>query len=229
MKRKLQAILTAGGIGKRLQSRVPKPFILLRGRPLFIYALQVFDRCPEVTSVILVGHKKFLPRFRNMVKRYRMAKVKKVIAGGATRSRSVAQGMRALDPDTDVVLVHDAARPFLTQNMVRRVVRACQGRHGAIAAVPVKSTIKRTGKTFWIQETLKRSELWEAQTPQVFPRKVLETAYQLVRDHKATDDAGLVEKSGNKVKVVFGDYRNLKITTPEDVRMAVQLSNFTRK
>jgi 2-C-methyl-D-erythritol 4-phosphate cytidylyltransferase len=149
-----------------------------------------------------------------------LKKVKAVVVGGDTRTRSVRNGLLALGVDADVVMVHDGVRPLVTPEIIAAGIGAVKAAGAAIAAVPVKPTIKVIDpKTRTVAETLDRELLWEVQTPQIFDRKVLEKAYAQDRDG-ATDDATLVERSGVKVSVFMGSYANVKVTTPEDLVVA---------
>jgi 2-C-methyl-D-erythritol 4-phosphate cytidylyltransferase len=151
-------------------------------------------------------------------------KVRALVAGGKLRSDSVKCGLEALSPDTDIVLVHDAARPFIDTAMIGRLLASLKKNKAAIAGVPVKFTVKRVdSKSLDIQATLSRDLLWEAQTPQGFHKDVLAKAHAQNFKEEATDDAVLVERMGSRVKMVMGSYRNIKVTTPEDIILARQL------
>ncbi len=217
---KVQAIIPAAGSGKRLKSKIPKPLVLLRGKPLLMYSLQVLERCSLIESVVVVGNKNHLGRIRNFISKYRLKKIKHVIGGGATRCQSVFKGLKVLDQDTEYVLIHDGARPLVSLAVVKRAILACFKYAAVIVAVPVKATIKRVTKNHEIEETPDRRTLWEAQTPQVFKKDIIMKAQKSLRDAKATDDAYLVERMGIHVKVIAGDYQNIKITTQDDLNVA---------
>jgi len=218
---KTQVIIPAAGSGTRLGASIPKALVLLKKKPLMVYALEVFERLEFIHSVILVVPGRDQKRFRKVVDRYRLKKVKRIVAGGATRSASVSNGLKVLDANTDVVVIHDAARPFLVPKTLKDSVLLMKNQKAAIIAVPVKPTIKQVNtKTGTVIRTLDRNELWEAQTPQVFRKAILVKAHQKAGKTGATDDAMLVERMGVRVKVVPGDYRNIKITTKEDVALA---------
>ncbi len=219
---KTQVIVVAGGLGTRFKSKVPKPFVLLKGKPLTAYSLSVFEKNAAIDSVIIVGHQAYLNRFKLLAKPFK--KVKAIVAGGETRADSVKCGLKDIDQDTAYVLVHDAARPFVSQEMIRSLLDALKKHSAAIIAVPVKATIKQVNsKSLLVQSTPNRKELWEVQTPQAFKREVLVKAHAKVFKGEATDDAMLVENLGLDVKVVAGTYQNIKITTPEDLDIAEQL------
>ncbi|MBF0512183.1 MAG: 2-C-methyl-D-erythritol 4-phosphate cytidylyltransferase [Candidatus Omnitrophica bacterium] len=219
---KTEVIIVAGGLGKRLKARVFKAFVALKEQALFVHSLKVFNKHPAIDGIIVVGVKEHLRLFARFAFPYK--KVRAVVSGGKMRSDSVKCGLKELSSDTDLVLVHDAARPFVDAGMIDRLINALGKSKAAIVGVPVKSTIKKINrKSLDIEETLPRDVLWEAQTPQGFHKDVLVKAHARPIKQEATDDAMLVEQSGLKVKMVMGDYRNIKITTPEDLKMAGQL------
>ncbi|MCD4782035.1 MAG: 2-C-methyl-D-erythritol 4-phosphate cytidylyltransferase [Candidatus Omnitrophica bacterium] len=222
---KAQMILASAGVGNRLQSRESKPFVMLRGRPLITFALQAAQASTELKSVILVGHPSLLSRYEQICAEDHFDKVTKVIAGGKERCDSIYNGIQELDPDTDLVLIHDGARPFVTPEMIDRSLAACRDEEAVIAAVKIKPTIKKVDpESHYVRSTVPRHDIWEIQTPQVFKRKIIEKAYQYWQDHREsfipTDDASLVENIGVPVKIFQGHYHNIKITTTEDMDIA---------
>lgn len=221
---KVQAILPAAGLGTRLKTKQPKPLILLNGKPLFVYALLAMERCPAVASVIVAAHEKHLKALEGIVKKFKLKKVKRIVAGGVARFESVRKALSALDSDTDAVVIHDAARPLVDPRLITRAIQALGKNPAVVVGVPVKPTIKRVdAKTLYVEETIPRETLWEVQTPQVFKKEILLKAHELMLESNPTDDAVLVEKIGVKVKMVMGDYRNIKITTQEDLAIAQML------
>ena len=216
----IQAIIPAAGKGTRLKSSTPKPLVLLNGKPLLIYALNIFQKHPLIDSVVLVAPKPLISKFGKLLKKYRLTKVKAVVAGGKTRAESVLNGLNQLDADTEIVVVHDAARPFIAPQIITQAINACRREAAVIVAVPLKPTIKKVNAAGYVQATLNRRELWDVQTPQIFKKEILQRAYRTVGDLNVTDEAALVERLGEKVKVVKGEYRNIKITTAEDLLMA---------
>ncbi len=218
---KIQAIIPAAGTGTRLKTRQPKPLILLNGKPLFVYALQAMERCSAVASVIVVANEKHLKIFGKFIKKLKLKKVKRIVAGGATRCESVQKALCALDSDTEAVLIHDGARPLIKPSLMTRAIKALGKDPAVVVGGPVKPTIKKVDPTnFFVQETLSRETLWEVQTPQVFKKDILLKAHALMLEPNPTDDAVLVEKMGERVKMVMGDYQNIKITTQEDLTLA---------
>jgi 2-C-methyl-D-erythritol 4-phosphate cytidylyltransferase len=219
---KIDVIVVAAGLGRRLKSKVPKALVLLKGKPLIAYSLKIFDAHPGIDGVIVVGADGFLPQFVRLTRSYK--KVRAVVVGGVLRSDSVKCGLKALLPDTKIVLVHDAARPFVDAAMIDRLIAALKRNKAAIVGVPVKFTVKKIDrKTLVIKETPARDLLWEAQTPQGFHKDILVKAHAKRSKQEATDDAVMVERIDGRVKMVMGDYRNIKVTTPEDIVLAQQL------
>lgn len=221
---KVQAIVPVAGSGSRFNAKQPKSLVYLAGRPLFIHCLQTMEDSDAIDSIILVIPKERAGDFRANVDLYNITKVKYFVEGGRTRCESVANGLKHVESDTDIVLVHDGVRPLIKKNILESAIAACEREDASVVAVPVKSTVKKVdGKKGYVLQTLQRDELWEAQTPQVFKKQVLIEAHQRNTDPNATDDALLVENMGRQVKVVQGDYSNLKVTTPEDLLVAEAL------
>jgi 2-C-methyl-D-erythritol 4-phosphate cytidylyltransferase len=216
---KVQAIIAAGGIGERMCQSRPKPMLSLGDEPVFIRTLKIFEACALIDSCVMVVPEEYRAAYRSLLVNAGINKLKMLVAGGATRTQSVRCALRVLDQDTEMVVVHDAVRPFVTEVMIGAGVAAAQQYRAAVAAVPVKPTIKVVSpESGFIVSNLDRALLWEIQTPQVFERQILEKAY--AADEDATDDAGLVERMGVAVKVYAGSYQNIKLTTPEDMIVA---------
>ncbi len=220
---KVVAVVPAGGTGKRMGAGTPKQFLMLDGVPMMLHSLRALERAPSVAEVVLVVPKQERARaLTEVVERYGLKKVLKVVPGGATRQESVHHGLNEVDADVEIVVVHDAVRPFVTEDLIERSIEAARKHGGAIAAVPMKDTPKQAGPDGLIQKTLDRAGLWLAQTPQTFRRALVVEAYrkaEIERLH-ATDDAALVERLGHKVGIVQGSWENIKITMPEDMILA---------
>jgi len=217
------AVVPAGGTGKRMGSATPKQFLMLGDVPMLLHSLRVFERTPSVAEVILVVPKEERARaLTDVVEKYGVKKVLRVVAGGATRQESVFHGLKETDEETEIVVVHDAVRPFVTEDLIEQSIEAARKIGGAIVAVPMKDTPKQVGPDGQVQLTLDRAGLWLAQTPQTFRRGVLLEAYRKAEAERirATDDAALVERLGQKVGIVPGSWENIKITTPEDLVIA---------
>ena len=219
---RVAAIVAAGGTGQRLKAGVHKSFVPLAGHPMLAWVLQALQKSPEIDQIVVVTHRKDLDATKRLARRLRCRKVVGVVSGGETRMASVRCGLKALPPSTKWVLVHDAARPLVTPELIRSTVRAAKKAGAAIAAVPVVPTIKQVAGG-WVVRTLDRKQLWAVQTPQVFERRLLERAHARSNGLEATDDAALVEAMGRRVRIVPGSERNLKVTTPEDLAVAQAL------
>jgi 2-C-methyl-D-erythritol 4-phosphate cytidylyltransferase len=201
----------------------PKQFLALGDVPLLLHCLRVFERAPSVSQVIVVVPENERERtLVDIIRRYGIKKVLKVVAGGATRQESVYEGLKASDPEAEIVVVHDGVRPFVTEDLIERSIAAARHMGGAIVGVPMKETVKQVGSDGHILRTIDRSPLWLAQTPQAFRRALLMEVYQKANSERfdATDEAGIMERFGHKVAIIPGRWDNIKITTPEDLQMA---------
>lgn len=218
----VSALIPAAGRGERMGGEVKKPFLLLNDKPIIVHTLSRFQRCDLIDEIIPIVSAEDVDRTWRIVRKYEFTKVTKVVSGGETRQRSVYNGLRTLGEKTDVVVIHDGVRPFVTDEIIRGCVERAFKAGAAIAAVPVKDTIKEVSPEGIVLHTLERSRLWAIQTPQVFRKKLILKAHELAleRGIEATDDAALVEMMGGKVHVVMGSYENIKITTPEDLILA---------
>jgi 2-C-methyl-D-erythritol 4-phosphate cytidylyltransferase len=210
-------LVPAGGIGTRLGRRTPKQFLTISGATILARTLAHFVRHPAVRAVIVAAPTEHLARTRRLVGRARVT----VVAGGATRQESVWNALQAAPGDVEIVLVHDAVRPFIDRRLIDAVVAAASTHGAAICALPIAETVKRV-RDGVVQATLDRSELWAIQTPQGFRAALLREAHDKARRDGVvgTDDAMLVERLGHAVRVVSGLAGNVKITTPEDLRRA---------
>jgi 2-C-methyl-D-erythritol 4-phosphate cytidylyltransferase len=220
---KTVAIIPAGGSGKRMQGRLSKQYLPLDGKPILVHTLRVFQRSPDIDEIILVVLEEDIQKVRQMiVESRRISKVRHVLAGGEQRQDSVRNGLAVIGNDVEIVLIHDAVRPFVSEDLIHAVVREAEI-HGAVTAgMPVKDTIKRVDRNGTVLETLDRQVLWMTQTPQAFKRYLIQEAYRKADADRfyGTDDASLVERMGFQVKMIAASYANFKITTPEDLLMA---------
>lgn len=195
-----------------------KLFARLAGKPLLSWATEVFQSCPPIQQIVLVVNERNLNEGRRLVEEEGWSKVSEVCLGGERRQDSVAEGLSRL-VSCDWVVIHDGARPLVTADLVHRgLVEALEG-GAAVAAVPVKDTIKIADSSGIVRETLPRSRLWSVQTPQVFRFDIIMEGYRRAKG-KVTDDASLVERLGYKVKLYRGSNDNIKVTTPEDLALA---------
>jgi 2-C-methyl-D-erythritol 4-phosphate cytidylyltransferase len=215
------AVVAAAGRGARLGSR--KQFLDLLGKPVAGWCLEVLASSTRITDVVIACEPDEADVCARVAKDRCGAKLRAVVSGGDRRQDSVFAGLRKAAPDADFVVVHDGARPFLTEDMIDRVLDAARTTGAAVVAVPVKDTIKQSGPTGIVTRTVPREQLWAAQTPQAFAFDVLYKAYAAAEAEGfvGTDDAMLVEWAGTaEVAIVEGSYDNLKITTAEDLLVA---------
>jgi 2-C-methyl-D-erythritol 4-phosphate cytidylyltransferase len=224
---KTTAIILAAGKGSRMHSKIEKQFMELGGYPVIYYALKAFEESP-VDSLILVTGKNSVEYCRHeIIEKYHFTKVVSVVEGGENRYDSVYNGLRACS-ETDYVMIHDGARPFVTQDMIVRSIRTLAEYKACTVGMPVKDTIKIVDTDHYGVETPERKFVYQIQTPQTFQvpllRRAYETMYEAKRNgdtHNITDDTMLVEQyAGVRCKVVEGAYENIKITTPEDLAIA---------
>ena len=218
------AVILAAGLGKRMQAGHNKQFIEICGQSVLTHTLTVFAQIPEIAKIVLVVRAGEEDTCRNMIPE--IAENKTVLAiGGKERQDSVHNGIRAITWECEYILIHDGARPLVTEEVIRRTLLAAQNSGAAICAVPVKDTIKQADSDGNVLATIPRESLWAVQTPQVFRADLIRRAYEnaYVHNHYGTDDSSLVEYLGEKIKIVTGDYENIKITTPEDIPTAEQI------
>ena len=219
---KTTAIVAGAGSGKRMRSATAKTFLAVAGLPVVVHTLRAIAACQEVTDLVLVVREEDESLLSEYIKRHGILRVSRIVPGGRERQDSVYNALRTLEPDTEVVVVHDAVRPFAGPELFREVINAALRGTSAIAAVPLKDTIKLVGKDGWIHSTPERTRLVAVQTPQAFPYAVLRDAYEqaMKEGFYSTDDSALVEHIGQSVQVIPGSYDNIKITTPEDLILA---------
>ena len=220
----VSAIVLAGGSGSRMKSDKAKQFIEVDGKPLIYYALRTFE-ASVVDEIILVTRLQDIPFMREeIVKKFSFNKVRRIVAGGKERYDSVENGIKACDKRNQIIMIHDGARPFVTNAMILSSISAARRYKACTVGMPVKDTIKVVDAEGFGIDTPDRSSLYMIQTPQTFDRSVIQEAYsRMLADSKGnvTDDTMLVEKYlDQKVKVIEGSYSNIKITTPDDIPLA---------
>jgi 2-C-methyl-D-erythritol 4-phosphate cytidylyltransferase len=215
------AIVPAAGSGRRLGLKTKKPFVLLGGKPLVTYALKTLDSCKDIDGIIVAAERSCVGRFKRLVKKIGFKKIVAVVPGGATRSRSVKRCLDRIPPSYDTVLIHDGARPFVDDKIVRGSIGLARRYGACVVAVPENDTVKFSdGRGLLVSKTLERRRVFRAQTPQVFRRWIIEKAYASGALSAATDDASLAEEIGAKVRILCGSNRNIKVTTKEDLKFA---------
>jgi 2-C-methyl-D-erythritol 4-phosphate cytidylyltransferase len=229
---KVAAIIAAAGLGRRMQQDTPKTYLQLAGKPILIHTLEIFEKVPEVQEVLVVVHPEDLEFCQEeIIDPYPLKKVLRLVPGGKERQDSVYHALKVLKKeaaDLDVILVHDGVRPLVDPDQVRKVGAAARRHGGAILGIPCQDTLKRVNSKGVVVDTVDRQELWQVQTPQAFQAALLWRAYQeaMERGFYATDEAALVEALGETVVVVPSTCLNLKITTPDDLKIAEAILSF---
>ena len=219
------AIFPAAGSSKRMGGGMNKNFLELAGEPILLRTLKTFSQVERVNFLIVVVAAHEVETVEKLLRGTAGLKSWRVTIGGSERQYSIANGLKLLPDDAEIVLVHDAARPLISVQTINGVIDAAEKFGGAIAAVPAKDTIKIVDAEGFVKFTPPRSELAVVQTPQGFKREILLWAYDKAAAEKflGTDDSSLVERLGVRIKVVASDYRNIKVTTPEDIHVAETL------
>lgn len=220
---KFAVILPAAGKSSRFSKHRKKVFVELNGRPVWVRTAEQFVHRADVVQTILVVSPEDLEWFKEKFRPNLAFMDLEVVTGGAERADSVQQGLARVRADVDFVAVHDAARPLIVKDWIDQVFLAAEEHGAAILANPITSTLKRVDAAQAIEETVSRANLWAAQTPQVFRRQILLDAFAKRGTYQATDEAELVERIGVSVRIVPGSPLNLKITTPDDFRIAERL------
>ncbi len=220
MASRVVALVPAAGRGTRIGGPTAKQFIALGGQPLLVHALRVLQASAPVSEVILAvpdAEREYC--LREVVERHGFSKVTTIVPGGAQRQDSVRHALVAVEDEAEIILIHDAVRPFLTVDMIERVVRRAGEVGAAIVGVPMRDTVKEVGPDWLIKQTKDRRHLWLAQTPQAFRAGLLSEVHRKahLEGVHATDDAQLLEHFGHPVAVVEGSMENIKITRPEDL------------
>ena len=217
------ALVPAAGLGLRMGGTVRKQYRSLGGVPLVVHSLRTLQSSPLIDTIVLAVPLPDIDYARSdVVERHRIAKVSNIVAGGGERQDSVRNALSMVEKSVEIVVVHDAVRPFLTETMLVDVIAAARKTGAAIVALPMRDTVKQVRGDYIIEQTIDRRPLWLAQTPQAFRRDWLQEAHQKAYDERvvATDDAYLVERLGHPVSVVEGTGENIKVTRPEDMILA---------
>lgn len=214
------AIVLAAGRGKRMGSDIPKQYLLLGGHPVLYYSLKTFEESFFDEIILVTAESEIEYCKKNIVEKYNFQKVKQIVAGGAERYHSVYAGLQVIT-DCSYVYIHDGARPFITQADLFKLKEVVEKEQACVAAMPVKDTIKQSNNDQYVESTPPRNLLWAIQTPQVFSYELVFDAYRRLMEAQiegVTDDAMVVEAvTEHPVKLVETSYRNIKITTPEDL------------
>ena len=213
------AVIVAAGKGKRMGTEISKQFLPLGGKEILTHTVEKFEKAEKIRDIILVTGEDSLQDVQEMAQEYGWEKIRSVVAGGKERQDSVWNGLQEVSEDTEIVLIHDGVRPFVTEDILNGSIETALEMGGCVAGVPAKDTIKVCNRENIAVATPDRSTLWQIQTPQTFRRERIIKAYEQAKadGFVGTDDASLAEHSGYPVKVIMGSYRNIKITTKEDL------------
>lgn len=225
---RIVAILPAAGLGTRMGAETPKQFLELDGVPIVILSMRRIASCDEITDIIVATRGDGIPRLEERLRAEKFRQKVRVVAGGDSRQESVARALREVSGDAEIVLVHDAVRPFVTREQIVRVIAEARRCRAAILGIPAMDTVKEVKRTSLpedvalITATIPRERIVLAQTPQAFATKLLKEAFARAQADgiSASDEAGLVERIGHDVHVVLGSERNIKITKPADMELA---------
>ena len=213
------AVIVAAGKGKRMGTEISKQFLPLCGKEILSHTVEKFEKAADIRDIVLVTGSDSLQDVKDMVQEYGWKKIISVTAGGKERPDSVWNGLLEVSADTEIVLIHDGVRPFVTEDILNLSIETALEMGGCVAGVPAKDTIKVCDAENIAVATPDRSTLWQIQTPQTFQKELILKAYTQAKEDGfvGTDDASLAEHSGYPVKVIMGSYRNIKITTKEDL------------
>jgi 2-C-methyl-D-erythritol 4-phosphate cytidylyltransferase len=221
------AVIVAAGEGSRLRRAVSKPYVMIGGRPLILHTLDRFAAAETIASVVLVVKAEDVERCEAMVGGDPQSSTLTWViqAGGASRQESVRRGLQRVALDSDIVVIHDGARPFVPAALIDRCVNEAHEKAAVVVGLPARDTIKIVSVTREVQSTPERASLWEIQTPQAFQRELIVRAHQWAAENGiyGTDDATLVERLGKRVYVLDGERTNIKVTLPDDLLLAETL------
>lgn len=220
-------IIVAAGTGSRMKANINKQFIKLNDKEIITYTIEKFYNNKNINDIVIVVKEDEVEFFKKeILVKYNFNNIK-IAYGGKERQDSVYNGIKVLDKNCKYVLVHDGARPFVNEDIINRSLEEVQKYKSVVVGVPVKDTIKVVNNNNYIVDTPNRSTLWSVQTPQTFDYSVIKRAYEDAFDNNfyGTDDAMLVERIGYTVKMIYGSYNNIKVTTPEDIDMGIQILN----
>ena len=220
---KTVAIIPAAGSGIRMGNKRAKQFLSIDGKPILALTLEPFQKSTVAAVILVVPQSDVAYCKKEIVERFGLTKVKKIVPGGKRRQDSVRFGLEATEGKYDIVLIHDGVRPLIEKEVIERVIKEAMVNRAVITALPAKETVKEINELRDVVKTYDRERVWMVQTPQAFRyQDILDAHQKALREgwEEATDDALLVEKSGVTVKVVEGSEKNIKVTTPQDLELA---------
>ena len=217
------AIILAAGKSERMGGGVDKAFLSLGNRPVLAWSLLAFEKCADIDRIVLVVRKEKQMAVKAVVKMFGISKIDKIVAGGNKRQESVAAGLAACDLDTRYVVIHDAARPLVTSELIADIVKQVKRVPAVTMGRPMTDTVKFCEKGQMVTKTVAREGLWTVQTPQAFQVKELRAAYKQLGSKEVTDDCMAIELNGGTVKIIENLKPNIKITTAEDLQLVAAL------
>lgn len=223
-KQKVKAVILASGSGSRISKDTPKQFLELSGSPLIIHTLEPFEKCRNIDELVIVTLSDRIDKTWEFVNRHHLSKVKNIISGGKTRQASSKNGIDACGDDTECVLIHDAVRPFITADLLNKLIKALKENDAIVPVIPSTDTIIETDRRGFICNIPNRSNLWRVQTPQAFSYRLIREAHARASKDgigDSTDDSSLVLRIGHPVYTIEGDEKNIKITYPSDFETAL--------
>ncbi|MFC1599251.1 2-C-methyl-D-erythritol 4-phosphate cytidylyltransferase [Candidatus Omnitrophota bacterium] len=216
----VEVVIVAAGKGTRIKSKTTKPFIVLQNKPLLFYSLKTFQNHLQIKSIILVVGKPNFKKAWSIINKYKLSKIKCIVQGGEERKDSVINGLSQIDKSTKFVLIHDAARPFVSKDLITKILKALKEYKAAVPGIPVQDTLKRTDKKTRVVNTLEREYIHSIQTPQGLRTEILPLLFKNYRKSKSVYDDVMLIEGEVRVKVVSSSPKNFKITTPDDLRLA---------
>ena len=219
------AIIVAAGKSERMGGGTDKAFLSLGPKPVVAWSLLAYEKNTDIDKIILVVRKDQLTAAKAVARMFGISKIFKIVPGGTRRQDSVQAGLKEVDVDTRIVVVHDGARPCVSQEAISEVIKLARRGTAAVSGCKIRDTVKIVEKGCTVSSTFDRAKLWAVQTPQAFPCSMLRKAYAAVEAQKVevTDDSQAVEVAGETVKICESDKPNIKITTPEDLQVAAAI------
>lgn len=214
------ALVPNAGSGARMKTVLPKQYLALDSKPVLIHTLGILDKAKYINEIILISDKKYIEKSRLLIQKYNIKKVSRIVCGGKTRQESVYRGLMSIRNAPDIILIHDAVRPFITSELISKSIKTAHKYGAAVIGLPLFDTIKLV-KDNCIERTVDRNNLWRVQTPQVFRYCLIKSAYQKADKNKfsGTDDASLVEQLNHSVRIVSGSEENIKITDQKQFKL----------
>jgi 2-C-methyl-D-erythritol 4-phosphate cytidylyltransferase len=226
---KITSIIVAAGLGRRMEEETSKPYLLLNNKPIIYYTLLKFSKVSEINEIILVVEEKKIEFCKEeIIKRYKLNKVKKVISGGRERQDSVFNGLKEVEKDTHFVLIHDGVRPFIEIKLIKEIISKVKKEKAVTFGRRVSDTLAVKGRNLYISKNLERKNIYTLETPQAFEYSLIWNAYQKAYKDRfyGYDDSSLVVRMGEKVKILENRMMNMKITYKEDLLIGEHLTPF---